>query len=246
VAYFPDLSEYSYLGVSAGDAPLINVGWLARGHLFPTSHPPDAALIDALLRLSLRPAELCRGFHVCDICAETTGPLCVEAFGRPIVLGNGEVRVEGDGVVYVAPTLVAHYVAAHEYAPPPAFAAAAIRRAANVRVAPIHVQHEVARLSVEALRARAWRLATRTVAAAPTPWAIEAIEAVRAGRHLGPPPEGDGVHHELLEQLWMLDRYEHDDSESARARQRGRLLEMLEAAMALGVDDTRVDDAERR
>jgi len=41
--------------------------------------------------------------------------------------GNGEVWVEGrDGLTYVAPALVLHYVVEHDYAPPQAFIDAVI------------------------------------------------------------------------------------------------------------------------
>jgi hypothetical protein len=38
------------------------------------------------------------------------------------ICGNGEIRVKGlDGITYVAPALVLHYVVRHHYAPPKAF-----------------------------------------------------------------------------------------------------------------------------
>ncbi|WP_338285215.1 hypothetical protein [Luteolibacter sp. LG18] len=43
-------------------------------------------------------------------------------------LGNGEIRVRGaDGVIYGAPTLIYHYVVAHDYLPPAAFIEAVCR-----------------------------------------------------------------------------------------------------------------------
>jgi hypothetical protein len=42
-------------------------------------------------------------------------------------MGNGEIRVAGsDGVVYVAPVLVAHYVEVHSYRPPEGFIRAVV------------------------------------------------------------------------------------------------------------------------
>ncbi|MEJ7786715.1 MAG: hypothetical protein WKF96_18085 [Solirubrobacteraceae bacterium] len=41
---------------------------------------------------------------------------------RPVRLRNGEIRVTGeDGTVYAAPTMIAHYVAEHDYLPPQEF-----------------------------------------------------------------------------------------------------------------------------
>jgi hypothetical protein len=55
--------------------------------------------------------------------------------GREIALGNGEVRVRAlDDRWYTAPTLVAHYVAAHSYMPPAPFVEAVLRRAAELYV----------------------------------------------------------------------------------------------------------------
>ncbi len=52
---------------------------------------------------------LTRGWHFC--------PFCGDADAR----GSAEIRIQGNGVVYAAPTLIAHYVAVHRYAPPPEF-----------------------------------------------------------------------------------------------------------------------------
>ena len=46
----------------------------------------------------------------------------VEIDGREIDIGNGEIQVMGEGsVVYVAPTMILHYVVHHHYLPPGAF-----------------------------------------------------------------------------------------------------------------------------
>ena len=42
--------------------------------------------------------------------------------GQENSLGSAEIRVKGkDGKVYAAPTLIYHYVAAHDYDPPKEF-----------------------------------------------------------------------------------------------------------------------------
>jgi hypothetical protein len=41
---------------------------------------------------------------------------------KPGTMGNGEIRVLGaDGVTFVAPVLILHYVTEHHYLPPPQF-----------------------------------------------------------------------------------------------------------------------------
>ena len=39
-----------------------------------------------------------------------------------ITLGNGEIQIAGEGnTVYVAPTMIVHYIMDHHYVPPEAF-----------------------------------------------------------------------------------------------------------------------------
>jgi len=42
--------------------------------------------------------------------------------GRSVVLGDAEIRVVAEnGTLFVAPTLILHYVVEHGYQPPPEF-----------------------------------------------------------------------------------------------------------------------------
>src|SRR5262249_25113044 len=46
----------------------------------------------------------------------------VQIDGRHIGVGNGEIQVTGEGTtIYVAPTMILHYVAEHHYLPPDEF-----------------------------------------------------------------------------------------------------------------------------
>lgn len=115
MAYFEDLTPYTYGrnfdGPDFGPRPVLNVGWLDASHSVPTDPPsPElVARLDALVKTSL--VNLYRGWHTCHVCSSAHG--------------NGEIRVLGyDGIVYVAPALIAHYVSAHHYDPPSAFVAA--------------------------------------------------------------------------------------------------------------------------
>jgi hypothetical protein len=50
----------------------------------------------------------------------------------PETRGNGEIRIAAtNGMIYVAPVLILHYVVAHRYLPPQEFVAAAINAARN-------------------------------------------------------------------------------------------------------------------
>jgi hypothetical protein len=119
MAYFPDLTDYTYAkwGVYPGSAA---VGWLAAGHPVPTSAPSEA-LLDRLWEFCKVSVAQLRGVHDCDLCNDE-GAHFVERKGETLLLGTSEIRVFGTaGEVYAAPTLIYHYVAVHHYAPPDEF-----------------------------------------------------------------------------------------------------------------------------
>jgi len=115
--FFEDLSPYSY---SPSTVPMVNVGWLGRGYTFEEG-VPDTDLVAALKRLAINPPNLMRGLHDCEFC-DVESPIVVEYPDVTIYLGSGEIHVRSkSGVVYAAPTLIAHYVEAHSYLPPASF-----------------------------------------------------------------------------------------------------------------------------
>ena len=123
MAYFPDLTPYVYGSnyiegpngrlVPADNVGCVNIGWLSTGDVaYPTSETPDE-FRDQLFELVEHPVNLYRGYHRCGWCP------------NPLVDGNGEIRVPGaNGTIYVAPTMIYHYVAVHDYRPPDEFIAA--------------------------------------------------------------------------------------------------------------------------
>ena len=126
--HFKDLTPYTY-GGSEPSASVLNVGWLGRRHSFPVARPASE-LVSALNKLVASPVNLYRGKHQCEFCPapapdNRNGPSWT-TLSREI-LGNGEIRVVGvDGVTYVAPVLIRHYVEVHHYAPPRAFVQACL------------------------------------------------------------------------------------------------------------------------
>lgn len=119
MAYFEDLSDYIYAPgfVRPGTKA---VGWLARGHLFPTVTPDEKDLDLLWLYCSISVVDT-RGGHNCEFCPGH-GASYAERNGQRLFLGTAEIRVfSRDGGIYVAPTLIYHYVAVHHYKPPDAF-----------------------------------------------------------------------------------------------------------------------------
>jgi hypothetical protein len=112
-----------------------------------------------------------RGFHTCDLgCESSSGfdMLEMQYLGRQVRLGNGEVRVAGsDGQHYAAPTLVAHYVAAHNYVPPEPFVDGVMCRAKE-----IHVLH-----GEKLLRLRTLSVAERFALC------LDAVQALQVQQH---------------------------------------------------------------
>jgi len=246
MAYFPDLTRYAYGRgdeIEGGDRDL-NVGWLARGHDFTRGDAP-AGLVDALLACATRPARLYRGMHTCDLCP-APGPgqpriTTMELDGRQVRLGNGEVRVQAsDGLWYTAPTLVAHYVAAHAYLPPVPFVDAVLLHAGGIYVLRGAQLRRLFAMTIDDQR----EVCLRVLAALPTaePEALVAACAkVRDGDHREDFP--DELH--ALEQpvglacFSSLRAFSRDDSVAEterRARIAHCLVTVLEMAADLGVD----------
>jgi hypothetical protein len=120
--YFSDLTPYSFLlAKDKVSANLLNVGWLSRWHSFH-KETVDSRLLEKLLRLCRKPVRLTRGFHHCGFCSVSANSMISMTFeGNEMQLGNGEIRVPGNGVVYAAPTLICHYIEKHGYGPPQKF-----------------------------------------------------------------------------------------------------------------------------
>jgi hypothetical protein len=115
MAAFQDVSPCEYFGEEF--APFLRaVGWLERGIAYPTGEV-DRRVFDALCKLGTepwQPAVAC-GTHGCSLCL-------YQAEAR----GKNNLFIPGDGVIYVCPELIVHYMNAHGYSPPPAFCRAVL------------------------------------------------------------------------------------------------------------------------
>jgi len=107
----------------------VAVGWLEPGHDYPRGATGDA-FVSRLFTACVRHATArTRGWHVCGFCDEGPG-VAVRRDEESVVLGDAELRVVGDDRrLFVAPTLILHYVLAHEYRPPSEFIEAVTRGA---------------------------------------------------------------------------------------------------------------------
>lgn len=109
--FYPDLSHECQ--VDRG--PYVRaIGWLSREHSFPTGAVPPEFL-DALLRHVCAPWQpvIAAGVHPCEFCQPSSD--------SRYIAGSSNVWIPAEDAVYVAPTLVFHYIEAHGYCPPEGF-----------------------------------------------------------------------------------------------------------------------------
>ncbi|HEX8274548.1 MAG TPA: hypothetical protein VF615_18070 [Longimicrobiaceae bacterium] len=120
MTYIADLAEWDPLGPSNGR--VLAVGWLEPGHDY-TRGEASPEFFCALVALLVKPWQpfAAAGRHRCPFCRFTGGPTELRHEGAVVQLGSANLFVPGDGCVFVAPSMAAHYVDAHEYSPPAEF-----------------------------------------------------------------------------------------------------------------------------
>ena len=129
MTYFEDLSFFRYSDASwalKNGYPyvLLNVGWLDKTHQFPTGKIKDKNRILYGVYLHCQHAvNYYRGFHACQFCENPPDSMMeVSYYTKKFKVGNGEIFVKGmNNIVYVAPTMIYHYIQAHDYLPPSEF-----------------------------------------------------------------------------------------------------------------------------
>lgn len=104
------------------------MGWLESPSELTTG-PVEGSFFEALSALLIDPCEpfVHAGPHRCTFCRFTGGPSILRYRDREVILGVANLFVPTDDRVYVAPSLIAHYIDAHAYAPPPEFQQAVLR-----------------------------------------------------------------------------------------------------------------------
>lgn len=125
MAYYQDLTPYSYCGTTVGFEGSVNIGWLDRSHDYPKGRT-SKLFATALLRFCEILVNPMRGIHGCGFCGSRRGSMYVSVAGQELRLGFAEIRVFGRSRVYASPNLVYHYVVEHKYKPPREFVEAVI------------------------------------------------------------------------------------------------------------------------
>ena len=125
--HYTDLTPYTYLTNARqplvdGAPEALSVGWLEAGHPYTEGHVTNE-FMERLWTLGRAPVNLIRGFDECDFCSDPSfAYLNVRQGDEELGMGNGEIWVFGDNnKVYVAPTLIYHYITHHRYLPPEPF-----------------------------------------------------------------------------------------------------------------------------
>jgi hypothetical protein len=123
MTYFKDLTEYAYSRHFPAQGGAKNVGWLELGHDFEKSKASEETLDLLWESCSISVAQF-RGLHECEFC-NPERIIFAERHGKKLLLGSAEIRVFApSGEIYAAPTLIYHYVQAHNYRPPDEFLSA--------------------------------------------------------------------------------------------------------------------------
>lgn len=120
MAWFADLSPCTYF--AEGWAYFLrSVGWLERDKPFATG-PADSNVFGRLVAMASDPWQpvTYMGFHTCDLClyGDTTSSIGYA--------GVNNHFIPGDGIVFVCPELITHYMNAHWYRPPDEFCRAVL------------------------------------------------------------------------------------------------------------------------
>lgn len=108
---------------------LIAVGWLEPGHEFATGDV-SAEFVNKLAGLLVNPWEpaFAMGRHPCGFCRFTGGPATLQIGDFPgrkeVRIGAANLWLPADGFLFVAPSMMLHYIDAHGYSPPAEFQAA--------------------------------------------------------------------------------------------------------------------------
>ena len=121
--YFQDLGLCDYHSgphdYKTWCSPLLSVGWLEHPHSYSTGPTPPALLyqLESLIEKSWEhyPSFAFRGPYSCSFCVNG------HSVGTRNTRSHENLWIPGDGVIYLAPGMITHYIGDHEYRPPECF-----------------------------------------------------------------------------------------------------------------------------
>ncbi len=111
MTFIPDLSERVYYSAKQDvERVVCAIGWL--GESVPRTGSIPSLVLEALkyFRKAHRREDTLLGWHTCEICGLDE-----------VNEGRGEFFIDVDGIRYVMPQLIIHYIKAHDYQPPDVF-----------------------------------------------------------------------------------------------------------------------------
>jgi hypothetical protein len=126
--YYPDLTPI-WLPPAPNYAKLLAVGWLQPEYDYRHG-PVDEKFVGNLVDLLVNPWQpaIAMGVHPCGFCRLSGGPasfrLGNHAGSSEVRMGVSNLWLPADGFLFVAPSLILHYMDAHGYSPPDDFQAA--------------------------------------------------------------------------------------------------------------------------
>jgi len=117
MTFYADLGPIDYFR-SSGSPSWRAVGWLGEGKPFSQGQVSDAFVkrLGALMQRFEQPFFF-MGAHACELCPAS----------GPRASGQYNLWVPGNGVIYVVPYLIQHYIHEHHYRPPDEFLDAVLR-----------------------------------------------------------------------------------------------------------------------
>jgi hypothetical protein len=127
MTWFADLSSCNYF--CSDDSHFLAVGWLTRDKPFPTGEVSEE-VFEKLCQLLVNPWNPAypMGLHLCELCRFTGGTGTGQFKGFSVSgTSAASLFVPDDGVIYVSPSSIAHYIDAHAYQSPDEFCQAVLR-----------------------------------------------------------------------------------------------------------------------
>jgi len=126
MAYFDDMTPCTYF--NRWQDRLVAIGWLEPGKNYQKGDVKEE-FFSILVKMLIRPWQpfAAAGHEPCGFCRFSHGQAKLRYMDTEISLGGTNLFVPDSGRVFVAPSMVAHYIDSHDYQPPLEFQAAVLR-----------------------------------------------------------------------------------------------------------------------